>query len=60
MSGVPATTVSGAGDLQGLVSQLKLWTPQIVTLQVLRGAQLVASGQMQRLIESAEIELMPE
>ena len=29
MSGVPATTVFGAGDLQGLVSQLNLWTPQV-------------------------------
>ena len=40
MSGVPATTVFGAGDIKGLVSQLNLWTPQIeLTLQELRGAQ---------------------
>ena len=41
------------------MSQLNLWTPQLeLTLQELRGAQLVLSGQMQRLIESTEIELM--
>ena len=50
MSGEPATMVSGAGDLQCLVSQLNLWTPQIeLTLQELREAQLVMSGHMQRL-----------
>ena len=43
----------------GRLPQVNLWTPQIeLTLQELRGAQLVMSGQMQRLIESAEIELM--
>ena len=47
------------GDLQSLVSQLNVLTPQIeLTLQELRGAQLVMSGQVQRLIESAEMELM--
>ena len=47
------------GNLQSLVSQLNAWTPQIeLTLQELRGAHLVTSGQMQRLIESAEMELM--
>ena len=46
-------------DLQSLVSQLNLWTPHIeLALQELRGAHLVLSGQMQRLIESTEIELM--
>ena len=41
------------------MSQLNVWTPQIeLTLQELRGAQLVTSEQMQRLIESAEMELM--
>ena len=59
MSETPAATVFGAGNLQSLVSQLNVWTPQIeLTLQELRGAQLVISGQMQRLIESAEMELM--
>ena len=59
MSETPTATVFGAGDLQSLVSQLNVWTPQIeLTLQELRGAQLVMSGQMQRLIESAEMELM--
>ena len=59
MSGGPATTVFGAGDLQSLVSQLNLWTPQVeLTIQELRGAQLVVSGQIQCLIESAEIKLM--
>ena len=48
-----ATTVFGAGDLQSIVSQLNLWTPQIeLTPQELRGAQLVMSGQMQRAHES--------
>ena len=43
----------------GRLPQVNLWTPQIeLTLQELRVAQLVMSGQMQRLIESAEIELM--
>ena len=59
MSGIPATTVFGAGDLQALVLQLNLWTSQIeLTPQELRGAQLVMSGQMQRLVESAEIDIM--
>ena len=59
MSGVTATTVFGAGDLQGLVSQLNQWTPQIeLTLQELRGAEVVMSGQMQRLVHSAEIGLV--
>ena len=59
MSGLPAPTVFRAGDLRGIGSQLSLWTPQIeLTLQELRGAQLMMSGQMQRLTESAEIELM--
>ena len=59
MSAVPAATVFGAGDLQSLVSQLNVWTPLIeLTLQELRGAQLVMSGQMQRLVESADMELM--
>ena len=43
----------------GRLPQMNPWTPQIeLTPQELRGAQLVMSGQMQRLIESAEIELM--
>ena len=47
MSEASAVTVFGAGDLQSLVSQLNMWTPQIeLTLQELRGAQLVMSGQM--------------
>ena len=59
MSTAAATTVFGAGDLQSFVSQLNVWTPQTeLTLQELRGAQLVISGQMQRVIESAEMELM--
>ena len=59
MSTAAATTVLGAGDLQSFVSQLNVWTPQTeLTLQELRGAQLVISGQMQRVIESAEMELM--
>ena len=59
MSAAPAATVFGAGGLQRLVSQLNVWTQQIeLTLQELRGAQLVMSGQMQRLIESAEMEFM--
>ena len=59
MSAAPAATVFRAGDLQSLASQLNVWTPQIeLTLEGLRGAQLVMSGQMQRLIESAEMELM--
>ena len=59
MSAAAAATVFGAGNLQSLVSQLNVWTPQIeLTLQELRGAQLVMSGQMPRLIESAEMELM--
>ena len=45
MCAVPATVVCGAGDLQGLVSQLNLWTPQIEpTEEELRGAQLVMCG----------------
>ena len=48
----------GAGELQTLVAQLNAWTPQIETaIQELRGAQLVMSGQMQRLVESGENEL---
>ena len=59
MSGVPATTVFGAGDLQGLVSHLNPWTPQIeCTLSELCGAQLVMSWQLRRFVESADIELM--
>ena len=43
----------------GRLPQVNPWTPQTeLTQQELRGAQLVMSGQMQRLIESAEIELM--
>ena len=43
----------------GRLPQVNLWTPQIeLTLQELLVAQLVMSGQIQRLIESAEIELM--
>ena len=41
------------------MSKLNLWTPRIeLTQQELREAQLVKSGQMRRLIECAEIELM--
>ena len=59
MAKLPATTSFGAGDLQGIVWQLNLWTPQIeLTLQELRGAQLEMSGRMQRHVESAEIQLM--
>ena len=59
MAMLPATTSFGAGDLQGIVWQLNLWTAQIeLTLQELRGAQLEMSGRMQRLVESAEIQLM--
>ena len=59
MSAAGAATVFGAGDLQSLVSPLNVWTPQIeLTLQELCGAQLVMSRQMQRLVDSAEMELM--
>ena len=41
------------------MSQLNLWTLQVeLTAQELCGAQLAMNEQMQRLIESAEIELM--
>ena len=60
MPGAPATkTFWSRRDLQGLVSQPNVWTPQSeLSLQEVRRAQLVLSGQMQRLVESAEIELM--
>ena len=58
MSRTPAATTFGAGEYKGPVPQVNLRTPQIaLVLRELRGAQLVVSGHMQRLVEGVEIEL---
>ena len=53
MSGTPAATTFGSGKLQGHRVQLNIWAPQTeLSLQELRGAQLVMSGQRPRLVET--------
>ena len=56
MCGAPAATTLGARELEGPVAELNLRAPHIEpTLHELRGGRLVKSGQVQRLVESAEV-----